>query len=364
MPTIRSVSTATPPYEVYQTEARQFAHAHFSQAFPTIERYLPVFEHAEIEKRSFVVPTEWFLEKHSFQESNNIFITWANKLGEEAAQRCLHAAGLSSQDVDHLIFVSTTGLATPSIDAHLFNRMGLRMHTRRTPVWGLGCAGGVAGLSRAYEYTLAFPTHRALLICVEVCSITFQHDDLSKRNIVAAALFSDGAAAVLVEGDSVEPIPSANSQHPTPTPYRAPRIIGTQSTLWPDTLDVMGWYIINSGMQVVFSSRIPSIVQQWIHANVHAFLDTYNLSIEDISHFIFHPGGAKVIRAYAQALHIDVERLRYVRSALHEHGNMSSPTVFFVYNATMDNMPLAPGDYGLMLVLGPGFSSEMALIQG
>lgn len=357
MPVIRSLSTALPPYEIQQAEARQFAYTHFAASFPNIERYLPVFTHAEIDTRYIVVPSEWFLTPHSFKECNDLFIQWALQLGEEAAQNCLEQVGLTPRDIDHLVLVSTTGLATPSIDARLINRLGMGTHTRRTPVWGLGCAGGVAGLSRAYEYARGFPGHRVLLVCIELCSVTFQWQDLSKRNVIASAIFSDGAAALLVEGDDVAP-PPTNADRP------APRILGTQSTLWPDTLNIMGWDIIDTGMQVVFSSRIPFIVQDLMHENVSEFLAPYNLHIDDISQFILHPGGAKVIRAYEQALQIDPERLSNVRQVLRQHGNMSSPTVFFVYETFYNQQPLQPGEYGLMVVLGPGFSSEMALIQG
>lgn len=357
MPSLCSLATAIPPHQVHQAEARQFAHAHFAAAFPNITAYLPVFEHAEVETRSLVVPPEWFLQPHTFQACNDLFITWATRLGEEVIHRCLEQAGLTPHDVDHLIVVSTTGLAAPGIDAHLFNRLGMRPHTRRTPVWGLGCAGGVAGLSRAYEYTLAFPHHRALLLCVELCSITFQWDDHSKRNLVATALFSDGAAAVLVSGNDVP----QETTHASPP---APRILGTRSTFFPDTLDVMGWDIVESGMKVVFSSRIPQMVQEFLLSNVSDFLADYGIGIDHISQFILHPGGAKIIRAYARALGVEMGQLAHVQDVLRRYGNMSSPTVFFVYQAFQDQTPLKPGDYGLMIVLGPGFSCEMALIQG
>lgn len=365
MPTIRSVATALPPHLIQQTVARQFSYEHFAEQYPNIEHYLAVFDNAEIDTRSFVVPAEWFDTHRSFKECNDTYVSWAIKLSEEAMQECLTLAGLTPQDIDHLFFVSTTGLAAPSIDAHLFNTMGMQTHARRTPVWGLGCAGGVAGLSRAYEYTLAFPQHRALLLCVELCSITFQWDDLSKRNFIATALFSDGAAAVLVEGDQVSP-PIASNGHPKPvekSPFTA-RILGTQSTLWPDTLPVMGWDIVDTGMEVVFSSKIPSIVKDLIYDNINEFLSPYDVTVDNISRFIFHPGGSKVIRAYEQALSVDRERFFHVHETLRNHGNMSSPTVFFVYESCMKDMALAPGEYGLMVVLGPGFSSEMALIQG
>lgn len=366
MPTIRSVATALPPHQVPQTVARQFSHKHFAEVFPNIVNYLPIFDHAEIDTRSFVASPEWFEETHTFKECNDLYISWAQKLSQEAAEKCLNNAGLTPQDIDHLIFVSTTGMSAPSIDAYLFNSMGINTHTRRTPIWGLGCAGGIGGLSRAYEYTRGFPKHRALLICVELCSITFQWNDLTKRNLIATAIFSDGAAAVLVEGDEVSPKKHSHSSTPSShtNGHSQSRIIGTQSTLWHDTLSIMGWDVVDSGMEVVFSSRIPTLVTNMIYDNVTEFLDQHNIKVEDISRFIFHPGGAKVIRSYEKALSTDPQKFQHVRNILRQHGNMSSPTVFFVYEEALKHQPLQPGEYGLMVVLGPGFSSEMALIQG
>jgi alkylresorcinol/alkylpyrone synthase len=370
MPILRSVATALPPYQIPQHVARSFARQHFAPDFPAIERYLTVFEHAQIETRSLVAPPEWFQTTHSFGECNDLFMAWATRLAEESAQRCLAAAGLRPGDVNHLFFVSTTGLAAPSIDAYLINRLAMDRHTRRTPIWGLGCAGGVAGLARAYEYTLAYPHHRALLLSVELCSITFQWNDLSKRNLIAASLFSDGAAAVLVEGDAVahsgdagESDEAAQPSSPTPS-FGSVKILGSQSTLWSDTLDIMGWDIVDTGMQVVFSSRIPHIVRDLMRENVVAFLEPYGLALDDIGRFILHPGGAKVIQAYEQALQIDPERLQPVREILRRCGNMSSATIFFVYEEFARQMPLKPGEYGLLAVLGPGFSSDLVLVQG
>ncbi|MCU0492761.1 MAG: hypothetical protein MUD01_14310 [Chloroflexaceae bacterium] len=363
MPVLRSFATALPPHMVTQAEARAFARQHFAPAFPEIDRYLTVFDHAEIDSRSLVVPPEWFLQPHSFGECNNTFIEWAVQLGETAARECLEQAGLTPQDVDHLIFVSTTGMAAPSVDAHLINRMAMNRHIRRTPVWGLGCAGGVAGLSRAYEYTTAFPDQRALLVSVELCSVTFQWNDDSKRNLIAASLFSDGAAAVLVEGDRVArqaPVDlAATTEAAGPV-----SIIGTQSTLWPDTMHMMGWDMVDTGMRVVFSSRIPALVQEVMRDTVSGFLATYGLTLDDMSAFVLHPGGAKVIKAYESALGVDPERLAPVREVLRRHGNMSAVTIFFVYEEFTRRAPLGPGEYGLLAVLGPGFSCELALVRG
>src|SRR6266540_1001699 len=202
MPRIRSVATALPPHALSQERIRDLAREHFAPAFPEIDRYMTVFRHAQIDTRHFAAPLEWFTTPHSFKQCNDLFIEAATALGESAARACLAQAGLEPRDVDHLIWVSTTGMAAPSPDAMLINRLGMGPHARRTPIWGLGCAGGVAGLARAYEYTRAFPDQRVLLLAVELCSVTFQWNDHSKRNLIAASLFADGAAAVLVEGDA------------------------------------------------------------------------------------------------------------------------------------------------------------------
>ncbi len=372
MPVIRSVATALPPYALQQDEIRDLARQHFAPAFPEIDRYMSVFRHAQIDTRYFAAPLEWFITPRSFKECNDLFVEAATALGEQAARRCLAAAGLEPGDVDHLLWISTTGMAAPSPDAMLINRLGMGRHTRRTPIWGLGCAGGVAGLARAYEYASAFPSQRVLLLSVELCSVTFQWNDRSKRNLIASSLFADGAAAVLVEGDELhtrqadQPLKRPEDRaSAVALPSRPPiSILGTQSTLWPDTTEIMGWDMVDTGMQVVFSSRIPYIVQTLMRENVAEFLAGHGLTIDDIDHWILHPGGAKVIGAYESALAIDRERLGHTREVLRAYGNMSSATVFFVLEAFLGAGTPAPGEYGVLAVLGPGFSCELALVRG
>jgi alkylresorcinol/alkylpyrone synthase len=330
------------------------ARDHFVGAFPQIDRYLPVFAHAQIDQRSFAAPPEWFLTPHSFSESNAQFVAVATELSEQVSRDCLERAGLAPQQIDHVIVVTTTGVAAPSIDARLINRLQMRPHTRRTPIWGLGCAGGIGGLSRAYEYARAFPDQRVLLVCVVLCSTTFQWDDLTTRNLIATSLFADGATAVIVAGDQVEAPPAAHSLE----------ILSTQSTLWSDTLEVMGWETVDSGFRVVFSPRIPSIVEMLMRDNIAELLAPHGLGLDDIDHWILHPGGAKVITAYEQALDIDPERLEHTRGVLRDHGNMSSATVFFVLERFLRAGAPRPGEYGVLAVLGPGFSCELALVRG
>lgn len=334
------------------------ARAYFGPSFPNIDRYMSVFEHAQIENRYFAAPAEWFLTPHSFQECNDLYIQVATAISRQAALDCLSQANLTPTDVDHLIFVSTTGMSAPSLDAVLINKLGMRNHTRRTPIWGLGCAGGIGGFARAYDYVLAHPTERVLLITTELCSVTFQWDDFSKRNFIASSLFADGAAAVLVEGDEV------GTNKPASSPQPPISILDTQSTLWPATHEVMGWDIVNTGMRVVFSARIPSIVQTLMRGNVEEMLAKHNLTLDDIDHWVLHPGGAKVVSAYESALAIDPERLRHTRSVLRDYGNMSSGTVFFVLDQFLRARDIKPGEYGVLAVLGPGFSCELALVRG
>jgi len=349
LPSILAVETATPQYRTNQAEIRGFAREYFGTAIRDIDRYISVFDNAEIGTRHLAAPLHWFGEEHTWNEANDLWIEVACELGEEAARRCLARAELTPADVDHILFVSTTGLAAPSLDARIMTLLGMPRHTRRTPIWGLGCAGGVAGLARATEYVRAFPGHRALLVCVELCSITFQHGDRSKRNLVAVSLFGDGAAAVLVGGDDVAD--------------RGPRIVDTRSTLFPDSLDLMGWDIVETGMRVIFGAGIPRVVTDHFSQLAGEFLDDHDLSLAAIDHHVYHPGGAKVLRAYEQAGRLPTHALDASREVLREYGNMSSATVLFVLKQIIDQ-GIAPDATALMTVFGPGFSSEMALLKG
>jgi alkylresorcinol/alkylpyrone synthase len=349
MPRIAAVATASPPYRLRQCEAREMARAFFAPAIRDVDRYLGVFANAEIDTRALAVPPEWFLEPHGWGECNDRWIEVARDLGAEAARRCLDDAGLGPQEVDHLLFVSTTGLAAPSIDARIMTDLGMRPHTRRTPIWGLGCAGGAVGLARAAEYARAFPRERALLVCVELCSLTFQFDDRSVRNLVAASLFADGAAAVLVEGDAIA--------------GDGPAIVGSESTLFPDSLDLMGWDIGDGGMRVVFGARIPCVVTEHFRPLAENFLERHNLALDCVEHHIAHPGGAKVLAAYEQAGDLRPAALAHSRAVLRQCGNMSSATVLYVLQRFL-RRGIAPGEHGLLTVFGPGFSSEMVLLAG
>ncbi len=355
-PRLIALATAVPPHVVPQADVKRLATRLFSTALGPDDRLLDVFDNAEIETRHTCVPVEWLGVPHPFVERNDLYIQHAVSLGVEVANAAMARAGLAPRDIDHLVFVSSTGLATPSIDALLCNRLACRADVRRTPIWGLGCAGGAVGLSRARDFALADPSARVLLVALELCSLTFQPSDVSKRNLVAASLFGDGAAAAVVAGGNVATRASARHQ-----PLE---LAASQSILWKDTLDVMGWTIDGDGLHVVFSRDIPSIVRENVRPSLAAFLDRNDLAFDDVEHLVTHPGGIKVLRAYAEALGLAPERFRHSYDVLRAYGNMSSPSCLFVLERYLDANEIAAGERAVVSALGPGFSAEYVLLRG
>lgn len=341
-PRILSVATAVPPYRMEQTEVKEFARSVFGGTHRDLERLLPIFDNAMIEDRYFCVPPQWFEEEHTFPEKNDLYVENALELSEKAAHRAMDRAGYSPEDVGAVFFVSTTGLSTPSLDSKLIFRLGLPEHVRRVPVWGLGCAGGVGGLALAADYARLYPEKPVLLVGVELCGLTFQRGDLSKANLVSASLFGDGAAAVLVgagEGLGIE-------------------LLGSYSTTWPGTEDVMGWDLVDGGLKVRISRSIPSIVLQKIPQNLREACSSAGLTPGDLRHYVLHPGGARVLEAFEQALGLGPGELVFPREVLRDYGNMSSVTVMFVLERFLENGGLEDGGYGVFSALGPGFSAE------
>ncbi|WP_134684454.1 type III polyketide synthase [Brevibacillus migulae] len=354
MPRILSVGTAVPPHTVSQEASRQFTQQLFQETFPDIDRYLQVFANSRVEKRHFCVPLTWFSSPHTTMEKNQLYIEHACQLGREAITRCLEKAHLSAEDIDCLLVVSSTGISTPSIDARLINLLPLREDLTRIPLWGLGCAGGAMGLSRAADYARAFPQSLVLLLSVELCGLTFVHNDRSKSNLIATSLFADGAAAVLVAGDEFA---AGHTGHLT-----APRISGSRTVTWKDSLDVMGWDVTDDGLKVIFSRDIPTLVKLRMREAVDQFLDRHQTTLPQISRFVLHPGGAKVLTAYQHSLDIEPGRLQTAHEVLQAYGNMSSPTVLFVLEKEIERS-WQSGEKGLVAALGPGFSCELLYLQ-
>ncbi|HZG77509.1 MAG TPA: 3-oxoacyl-[acyl-carrier-protein] synthase III C-terminal domain-containing protein [Paenibacillus sp.] len=354
--TIAAVGTAVPEYRVPQCDVKEAVRHMFGASVPQLDRLLPIFENSGIEARHFCVPLEWFLLPHGAEEKHALFVEHATALAERAARVCLDRAGVAPGEIDHIVFATTTGTATPSLDARLCNRLGFRPDVKRSPLWGLGCAGGAAGLSRAAEYVRAFPEHRCLLVSAELCSLTFIRGDASKSNLIATSLFADGAAAALIEGSAAAEARGGGKRV-------GPRIVSTRSTIWPDSLDVMGWDVTNDGLKVVFSKDIPTLVTREMRGIAESLLAPEGLAIADVGQYVLHPGGMKVLRAYETALELAPGRLAASERVLRQYGNMSSCTVLFVLEDILGRSDPRPGEIGVAGALGPGFSSEMLLLR-
>ena len=357
---ILSAAHAKLPFLLSQEDIMDFSRKIFEDSYSNIERLLQAFKNGQVENRYFSNKLEWFNEDHTFEEKNNKYIEQAVQFGKDAVEKCLRnkkflKKEIAPSEIDAFIYISSTGLATPTIDARIMNILPFHPHIKRIPIWGLGCAGGASGLSRAFEYCLAFPKAKVLVLSVELCSLTFQKNDLSKSNLIGTSLFSDGVSCVLVCGDQVPE--SSYSNRP-----RHFSILATQSTLMPDSLDVMGWDIRNEGLYVIFSKDIPTIVKNWLKPNVNTFLQQKNVNLSDIRYFIAHPGGKKVIDAYQEALGFNDQMTEISKEILKNYGNMSSATIFFVLERFMERGG-ETGEYGLATALGPGFSSEILLMR-
>ncbi|RNF39153.1 type III polyketide synthase [Planococcus salinus] len=347
---IRKVVTENAPYHVDQKEIVGVVRNLFGDRYDDIERLLRVFGNGQIEGRYFAAPLDWFERERGLEEKNQLYIEEAVRMGSRAVARCLKEAEVAKEEVDAFFFVSSSGMSTPTIDARIMNELQFPPHVKRIPLWGLGCAGGASGISRAHDYCLAYPDSKVLVLCIELCSLTFQRSDLSKSNLIGTSLFADGAACALVTGRNVKA--------PSPGFY----IRDTQSTLMQNSEDVMGWDIKDEGLHVVFSRDIPKIIEKWLKPNVDLFLDKLGKTTEEIIHFVAHPGGKKVLTAYEKALGMPEEKTDVSRNVLANYGNMSSPTVLYVLKEFMENNP-SKGEEGLLTALGPGFSSEMLWLE-
>lgn len=342
MPRLASLATAVPEHELKQSEAKALAEVVLGREHPQLARLVTVFDHAGVETRHLARPVEWYLEPRGWKERNDAFLETGLGLLERVAHEALDRAGVSREQFDGIVMVTSTGLSTPSLDARLANRMRLRPDLLRVPVWGWGCAGSVAGLARAADLCLAHPRARIMLLSLELCSLAFLRAQLDKKMVVAAALFGDGCAAALLEGDDV-----ADASRP--------RFAGAASHQWPDTEQVMGWDVLDEGLGVVFDPVIPQFVEQRMREPVEAFLRG-----EPAQSYAMHPGGSKVVDALERALGLGPRDLDASRAVLREHGNMSSPTALFVLDRVL-RQP-RPGRV-LVGALGPGFASELALVD-
>ncbi len=350
-PSILSIATANPPYRVGQSEVRDLVRVMFAR-LSGLERLISVFENTGIESRYISAPLDWFTEPHGFAEKNQRWFATALDLCERACREALEQAGVAPEQVGAIVFITTTGITTPSLEAHLVQRLGLPLSAVRLPIWGLGCAGGAAGLARAAELARHRPNQYVLMVAVELCSLTFVQGDLSKSNLVATSLFSDGAAAVVL-GKPARPVAPAG-----------PAVLGGFSRLLPDSFEVMGWDIVADGLQVRFAQSIPALVEGELGNLIRDGLAGYGLQAQNVATWALHPGGAKVLAAYRSGMGVDEKSLEASLCVLRKFGNMSSPTVLFVLARQMYQLEKPrPGSKGVLLALGPGFAAEGVVLQ-
>ena len=347
MATITSVATAAPGYLLRQEEIKAALLRVFSQRSARTGAIKSVFENARVERRYSVLPLEELSKPRSLTESTHIYCEHATALAHKVARDCLDQAGARATDVDFLITTSCTGIMMPSLDAHLINGLGFRHSVRRLPITELGCAGGACALSRAHEFVRAFPGSSALVVAVELPTLTFQHSDVSPANIVSSAIFGDGAAAALLTGDATAGI----------------RILDTGSHLFPNSIDVLGFDLEDSGLHIVLSSHLPKLIRGQMRPLVEALIAPRGLALGDLSFWVLHPGGSSVLSALEEEFGLERRATQPSWDVLRDYGNLSSASVLFVLHEWMARRPRPRAATGLMVAFGPGFSSEMLLLQ-
>jgi alkylresorcinol/alkylpyrone synthase len=302
-----------------------------------------------VERRHLVLPTEAYAGVDTWGKANTLWIEKGVELGAAAICRAITPRGIAPAEIDALYVASVTGIASPSLDAKLINRIGLSPKIKRVPIFGLGCVAGAAGIARAADYVRAFPNEIAVVLCVELCSLTWRRDDVSAANMVATGLFGDGAAAVVVAGRE--------------TGHTGPEVVATRSSFYPNTEDVMGWDISEHGFRIVLSPDVPLMVREHLREDVDSFLSDHGLTRKDISSWIIHTGGPKVLEAVAETLELPEGALDASWECLREVGNLSSASVLCVLQDFLARRRGEPGSYSVLSAMGPGFCSEVVLLR-
>jgi alkylresorcinol/alkylpyrone synthase len=352
MSRILAVRSAFPAYRYPQDELAQAYAAITDAGLRPGQRALlrRLYANADVAARHTILPlSEYSAAVGGPVFANDRYIEEATALGERALRSALASAGLEPAVLDLLIVTSVTGVAVPSLDARLIPRLGLRPDVKRLPVFGLGCVAGAAGLARLHDYLLAWPEHTAAVLAVELCTLTVPTTEVTNADLVASALFGDGAAAVVATGSS--PV------------TRLPRVIATRSEVYPDSADTLGWRLGRDGFRIVLTADLAEVVERHLNGSVMAFLGAHGLTVDDISRWICHPGGPKVLDAAQRALKLPDSALAASRRSLAEAGNMSSVSVLHILELTSDADPPGPGSFGLMIGLGPGVSAELLLLR-
>jgi len=341
---ILSLATAVPPQVVEQHEAKARAREAFGGKKALFDRLAGVFDNAGIARRHIVAPPDWYMGDHGWRDRNNLYLEASERMFVDAASAAIEKAGLDPAEIDGVVTVSTTGIATPSLEARVGPGMGLRSDARRVPVFGLGCAGGVNGLATAARMANAEPGKNWLFVTIETCSISIRLDSDDPAAVVATALFGDGAAAAVVRSGE----------------HSIARIAGSAEKLWPETLRIMGWDVEDPGLSVVFDRAIPPFIDAELAEAVDGMCGELGTSREEIDRFCCHPGGVKVIDAIESALRLNQGELNLEREVLRDHGNMSAPTVLFVLQRLLaQGLP----DKVMMTAFGPGFTCAGLMLE-
>lgn len=361
---IAGIGRALPPHRYEQEDLVAALNALWAGKHHNLGRLARLHESVQVGGRNLALPLEDYLALTDFGASNDAFIRVGVELGEVAVRRALEDAGLQPTDVDALFFTTVTGLATPTIDARLVNRLGLRRDVRRTPMFGLGCVGGAAGVARMSDYLEGHPDHVAVLLSVELCSLTLQREDFSMTNLIASGLFGDGAAAVVGMGAQRASSPRRARGPQSSRAISHPRVVASRSVFYPNTEHIMGWDVEGSGFKVVLSTDLAPLIEENLAGDVDLFLRDHGLARGDLSAWIAHPGGPKVISAMEKALELSSDALSLTRRSLQEIGNLSSASVLFVLADHLEQGRVPPGSSALLMAMGPGFCAELVLLRG
>lgn len=355
---ILSVGRALPPHYYDQEQLLAAFLRHWGQRHFNLERLARLHQAVLVGGRHLALPLEEYERLERWGQANDAWIRVAQEVGAAAVVEALDRAELAPAQLGAFFSTTVTGVATPSLEARLMNRLGLPTHLKRVPLFGLGCVAGAAGVARAADYVRAFPDEAALLLSVELCSLTLQREDLSVPNLISTGLFGDGAACVVVAGERLAQRLEGHAPHPA-----GPEVLASRSVFYPDSERVMGWDITERGFGIVLSAEVPEVVRAHIRRDVDAFLAGQGLSLADIRSYVCHPGGPKVLEAFQEALELPEGALQLTWDSLRQVGNLSSSSVLMVLRDTMDLRRPPPGSLGLMLAMGPGFCSELVLLR-
>jgi alkylresorcinol/alkylpyrone synthase len=351
---IAAVASALPPR--YHTQEEVFSELvkHWGTEIENPALLQRFHQRVGVDGRYFALPLEDYAKMDRWGQFNAAWLRVAKELGEQAITTALARAGLSKDQIGALLTVTVTGVASPSLDARLCNTMDLPANIRRTPIFGLGCVAGATGIAQAADYVRAYPDQIAVLLSVELCSLTWQRHDHSIANFISTGLFGDGAAAVIVAGENVKLTPNA---------YTGPEVLAAASSFYPDTEDAMGWDIGEQGFRIILSPEVPAVIRKHLPPDLESFLAANHLTRDQIGSWVLHTGGPKVLEAMADAAGVTADECALSWQSLRKVGNLSSASVLFVLEDTIAERRPAPGTYGILAAMGPGFCSQLVLLR-